>query len=72
MVTHMIAVSEESGTLPTLLDKVAEFYEEEVDVATKNLQAVIQPVLLIFIGTLIGGMLISLYLPMLTVVANTR
>ncbi|SHJ10728.1 type II secretion system F family protein [Thermoclostridium caenicola] len=72
MVTHMIAVGEDSGTLPTLLDKVAEFYEEEVDVATKSLQAVIQPVLLIFIGTLIGGMLISLYLPMLTVVANTR
>jgi len=72
MVTHMIAVGEESGTLPNLLDKVAEFYEEEVDVATKSLQAVIQPVLLIFIGIFIGGMLVSLYLPMLTVVANTR
>lgn len=69
MVTHMIAVGEESGTLPSLLDKLAEFYEEEVDVTTKSLQSLIQPVLLIFIGVLVGGMLVALYLPMFTSVA---
>lgn len=70
MVTHMIAVGEEAGTLPDLLDKVAEFYEEEVDVATKGLQALIQPILLIFIGALVGGMLIALYMPMFNSVAS--
>jgi len=71
MVTHMIAVGEESGTLPSLLDKLAEFYEEEVDVTTKSLQALIQPVLLIFIGVLVGGMLLALYLPMFTSVTSS-
>jgi type IV pilus assembly protein PilC len=66
MVTHMIAVGEESGTLPQLLDKVAEFYEEEVDVTTKGLQSLIQPILLIFIGVFVGGMLIALYMPIFT------
>ena len=70
MVTHMIAVGEEAGTLPDLLDKVADFYEEEVDVATKGLQALIQPILLIFIGALVGGMLIALYMPMFNSVAS--
>lgn len=70
MVTHMIAVGEESGTLPSLLDKLAEFYEEEVDVTTKSLQSLIQPVLLIFIGVLVGGMLVALYLPMFTSVTS--
>jgi len=71
MVTQMIAVGEESGTLPALLDKVAEFYEEEVDVSTKGLQAMIQPILLIFIGIVVGGMLIALYLPMFTAVTSS-
>lgn len=71
MVTHMIAVGEESGTLPSLLDKLAEFYEEEVDVTTKSLQSLIQPVLLIFIGVLVGGMLVALYLPMFTSVTSS-
>lgn len=72
MVTHMIAVGEESGTLPSLLNRVAEFYEEEVDLATKNLQALIQPVLLIFIGVIVGCMLVALYLPMFNAVTNVR
>lgn len=70
MVTHMIAVGEESGTLPSLLNKVAEFYEEEVDVTTKNLQSLIQPILLVLIGVLVGGMLVALYLPMFTAVTS--
>ena len=71
MVTHMIAVGEESGTLPSLLQKVAEFYEEEVDTTTKGLEALIQPILLIFIGFFVGGMLIALYMPIFTAVTTS-
>ncbi|NLU51943.1 MAG: type II secretion system F family protein [Clostridiaceae bacterium] len=70
VVTHMIAVGEESGTLPVLLDKIAEFYEQEVETSTKTLQSHIQPIALILIGVLIGGMLISLYLPIFTAVTE--
>lgn len=68
MVTHMIAIGEESGSLPALLDKLAEFYEQEVQTASRGLQALIQPFALVLIGVLIGGMLISLYLPIFTAV----
>jgi type IV pilus assembly protein PilC len=71
MVTHMIAVGEETGSLSALLDKVAEFYEQEVATATKGLQALIQPIALILIGFLVGGMLISLYLPIFTSIMST-
>lgn len=63
MVTHMIAVGEESGSLPTLLDKVAEFYEQEVTTEARGLQALIQPIAIIVIGAIIGVMLIALYAP---------
>lgn len=71
MVTHMMAVGEESGSLPSLLDKVAEFYEQEVSTQTKGLQALIQPVALVLIAVVVGGMLISLYLPIFTAVTST-
>jgi len=66
MVSQMIAVGEEAGSLPILLDKIAEFYEQEVATETRGLQALIQPVLLILIGAIIGGMLLALYLPIFT------
>lgn len=71
MVTHMIAVGEETGSLPSLLDKIAGFYEEEVAVMTKGLSSLIEPVMLAVIGVVIGGMLISLYLPIFTSVASS-
>ncbi len=71
MVTHMIAVGEESGSLPSLLDKVAEFYEQEVATNTRGLQALIQPIALVVIGLLIGGMLIALYSPIFSAVTAT-
>lgn len=71
MVTHMISVGEESGTLPSMLDKVAEFYEQEVTAATRNLQALIQPIALIVIGVFIGGMLIALYSPIFSTVITS-
>lgn len=66
MLIGMIAIGEESGTLPDLLDKVAEFFEEDVEVASQNLKALIEPIALVGIGGLVGGMLIALYIPMFT------
>ena len=70
MLIGMIAIGEESGTLPDLLDKVAEFFEEDVEVASQNLKSLIEPIALIGIGGLVGGMLISLYIPMFSAATN--
>lgn len=66
MVTGMVAIGEESGALPELLDKVAEFFEEDVENTSRNLRAMIEPIALVFVGVVVGGMLIALYVPMLT------
>lgn len=69
MVIQMIAVGEETGQLPELLDKIASFYEEEVSIMTKGLSSMIEPLMLILVGIIIGGMLISLYLPIFSSIA---
>ncbi len=66
MLTGMVAIGEESGALPELLDKVAEFFEEDVENTSRNLRSIIEPIALIFVGVIVGGMLIALYVPMLT------
>ncbi len=66
MVTGMVAIGEESGALPELLDKVAEFFEEDVENTSRNLRSMIEPIALVFVGVVVGGMLIALYVPMLT------
>jgi type IV pilus assembly protein PilC len=70
MVTHMIAVGEETGNIPDMMDKVASFFEEEVATITKGLTSLIEPLMLIVIGVLVGGMLIALYLPIFTVITQ--
>jgi type IV pilus assembly protein PilC len=70
MVTHMISVGEETGNIPDMMDKVAEFFEEEVATMTKGLTALIEPLMLVVIGALVGGMLIALYLPIFTVITQ--
>ncbi len=70
MVTHMITVGEETGDLPDMMDKVAEFFEEEVATMTKGLTALIEPMMLIVVGLLVGGMLIALYLPIFSVITE--
>lgn len=67
LVISMISTGEETGALGPLLTKLAEFYEEEVEVASETLSATLEPVLLIFLGVIVGGMVIALYLPMFTV-----
>ena len=63
MVIQMISVGESTGALDSMLGKIAEFYEEEVDVAVTNLTALLEPFLMIFLGVVIGGVVISMYLP---------
>ena len=70
MATQMVAVGEETGTLPSLLEKVAEFYEEEVEIMSKGLMDLIQPFIFIILGIIVGGMLISLYLPIFSIVTG--
>ena len=63
MVTQMIAVGETTGSLELMLNKVADFYESEVDMAVATLSSMLEPVLMIFLGVVVGGLVISMYLP---------
>jgi len=63
MVTQMIAIGEESGNLELMLTKVADFYEEEVDNAVNNLSKLLEPIIMVVIGILVGGLVIAMYLP---------
>jgi len=63
MVCQMIAVGETTGALDAMLQKIADFYEEEVDNAVANLTALMEPLVIVFLGVVIGGLVISMYLP---------
>ena len=63
MVCQMIAVGESTGALDAMLEKIADFYDEEVDQAVENLTALIEPFMLVFLGTVIGGLVVAMYLP---------
>jgi type IV pilus assembly protein PilC len=63
MVCQMIAVGETTGALDSMLSKIADFYEEEVDNAVANLTALMEPIVIVFLGVVIGGLVISMYLP---------
>jgi type IV pilus assembly protein PilC len=68
LVTHMVAVGEETGAIDTMLNKVAEFYEREVDDAVDGLAKLIEPLLIAFLGGIIGFVVIALYLPVFSLV----
>lgn len=72
MVTLMISVGEETGDLPTLLNRIAEFYEQEVATMSKGLASLIEPLMIIFVGGIIGVMVISLYLPIFSVITQIQ
>lgn len=63
MVTHMIAVGESTGALDAMLSKIADFYDDEVDAAVSNLTAMLEPVLMVFLGTTVGFIVVAMYLP---------
>ena len=63
MMLQMTAIGEESGSLDSMLSKVADFYEEEVDNAVKSLSSLMEPMIMAVLGVIIGGLVISMYLP---------
>ncbi len=63
MAIQMIAIGEEAGSLDMMLDKVASFYEEEVDNAVDNISSLMEPFIMVVLGTLVGGLVVAMYLP---------
>jgi type IV pilus assembly protein PilC len=72
MVTQMMEVGEESGQISQMLGKIADFYDREVDDAAESLTAALEPIMVLFMGALIGGMVVCLYLPMFEVYQNIQ
>jgi type IV pilus assembly protein PilC len=67
MVTHMVGVGEETGALDSMLNKIAEFYEDQVEASVKALTSIMEPIMIIVIGGIVGFIVISMYLPLFTV-----
>ncbi|MGA9110478.1 MAG: type II secretion system F family protein [Smithella sp.] len=63
MVVQMISVGEATGALDSMLSKIANFYDDEIDVAVDSMTALLEPVMMVFLGTIVGGMIIAMYLP---------
>ncbi|HTT18751.1 MAG TPA: type II secretion system F family protein [Candidatus Sulfotelmatobacter sp.] len=70
MVTQMIGVGEATGAMDSMLQKIADFYEEEVDAATKDMLAMLEPVIIGILGISIGGIVVSLYMPLFAMIAK--
>jgi len=70
MVTQMIGVGEQTGAMDAMLQKIADFYEEEVDAAVKDLLTALEPIMIVFLGLVVGGVVISMYLPLFTVIGK--
>ncbi len=70
MVTQMIAVGEQTGAMDAMLQKIADFYEEEVDAAVKDLLTALEPIMIVFLGLVVGGVVISMSLPLFTVIGK--
>ena len=68
MVTQMISVGEETGALDEMLDKIADFYDQEVSATVDALTSLIEPMLIVVMGVMVGGMIISLYMPMFNII----
>ena len=72
MVSQMIGVGEETGALDTMLSKVADFYDAEVEAAVKALTSILEPVMIIFVGGIVGTIVISMYLPLFSMYNNIK
>ena len=72
MVVQMISVGEQTGALDAMLTKIADFYEEEVDVAVASMTSLIEPLLMVFLGTVVGGLVIAMYLPIFEMAGNIK
>jgi type IV pilus assembly protein PilC len=67
MVTHMVGVGEETGALDTMLDKIADFYEDQVEASVKALTSILEPLMIIVIGGIVGFIVVSMYMPLFSV-----
>ena len=72
MVTHMVGVGEETGALDEMLDKIADFYEDQVEASVKALTSILEPVMIILIGGIVGFIVVSMYMPLFTVYNNIK
>jgi type IV pilus assembly protein PilC len=72
MVTHMVGVGEETGALDAMLDKIAEFYEDQVEASVKALTSILEPIMIIVIGSIVGFIVISMYMPLFTVYSSIK
>jgi len=72
MVVQMIGVGEQTGAMDTMLQKIADFYEEEVDAAVSALTSLIEPVMMAFLGVVVGGLIIAMYLPIFKLAGNIQ
>jgi type IV pilus assembly protein PilC len=70
MVTQMIAVGEQTGAMDAMLQKIADFYEEEVDAAVKDLLTALEPIMIVFLGVVVGGVVISMYMPLFSLIGK--
>ncbi len=72
MVVQMIAVGESTGAMDTMLTKIADFYEEEVDVAVTALTSLLEPFIMVFLGGVVGGLMIAMYMPIFSMAGNVK
>ena len=70
MVCQMISVGEATGALDVMLNKVADFYEDEVDQSVEAMTSMLEPLIMVFLGVVIGGLVIAMYLPIFTMASN--
>ena len=70
MVVQMIGVGEQTGALDAMLSKIADFYEDEVDTAVANLLTLMEPVMILFLGCTVGGIVIAMYLPLFSLIGE--
>jgi type IV pilus assembly protein PilC len=72
MVVQMIGVGEQTGAMDDMLQKIADFYEEEVDAAVSAMTALLEPIMLAFLGVVVGGLIVAMYLPVFELAGNVE
>ena len=72
MVVHMISVGENTGALDAMLGKIADFYDDEVDAAVSALTSLLEPMMIVFLGVVVGGIVVAMYLPIFKMVTLVK
>jgi type IV pilus assembly protein PilC len=72
MVVQMIGVGEQTGAMDQMLQKIADFYEDEVDVAVGAMTSLIEPIMMVFLGGVVGGLIVAMYLPVFELAGNIK